>query len=231
MAPLTVNHGERNGDMARTAVSSLEDLGHGVGDLAPFHTAKYVRVAELAPVPYRVLLVGEYNVRHSLKLCPEGKILLRSEGLPLNRDSLEKVHRLDEIILFSLFPVNPVSETFFREILGKGGKVIFRPDILTLGVTSEAPGLLISAVGSGARLKHLFSVHGCPAVMAGTAIVAADVIGRLDPCCSCLHPKPYVNVTEPAGILCAMKPVIEHNRRKACLLGIIVDYHPPVFIR
>lgn len=227
MASLTIHHGECNGGMACTAVFSLEDFGHSVLDLAPFHSTKYVRVAEFASVPDRMLLMGEYDVRHSFQFCPEGKILLRGERFPLNRDALDKVHRIDDLVLFRLFPVNTVPEPLFGETLREHVEVIFRPHIPSQRVAALTPSLLIRARCFGARLKHLLPVHGCPSVMAGAAVVAADVIRSLDSCGSCLHAKSYINVTEPAGELCAMKPVIKHHRSKACLLGIVVDNHPP----
>jgi len=60
--------------------------------------------------------------------------------------------------------------------------------------------------------------------MAGPAIVSIHIVRCLDGRGACLHGERDVHVTEPAGELRPMEPVIEYNRRETRFFrGVVQD--------
>jgi len=187
-------------------------------------------VTKLASIPDGMFLMGEDDVRHSLNLRVEREILLHDKRVPLYGDALEKTSRLDESQLLRFFPIQPVPEALFGKRLTESEEVVIGRDLQSIGVATLASLRVLVGQLLGAGLEDGFSVNHPLPVMTTAAVIASLIVCGRDPRGSGLHRKTHVHVTDPAGELGTVDPMLEDDGRKVHLSGVVVDDDPAVFV-
>jgi hypothetical protein len=183
-------------------------------------------VAQLATVPDGVLVVREDDVRHldgrGVDLSVAGVL----KGLALDRDTFEVVGEFDQILILGDHPINLVTETRFRESGGELVEVVLELDLLPDRVAQVAVLLLDLAAG-----VQLLRREGDLAVVACSAVQTVTVVGFANARLTRDHRKSQVDVTQPAGVLSTVEPVLELNRGQLVGLRVIVHDHVAELVR
>jgi len=227
MASLAVQQWKCNRRVAGAAILSIENLDHGILCLSLLDPDKDLRVTDLATVPDSMLLVREDDLRHLTNLGSDLKVLGLSKSLPFDRQALNIVYGPDKTIRFCLFPIDTIAKTLFRQFFGSSVEIILLLHILPLGMAPLAgPALLQIRLVTG--LENLTAFNSHPPIMASAAVKALHIVNSLDTCGIGLHRKSYIHVTDPAGELQAMDPVIKDNRSNACLFRVITQNDLPI---
>src|SRR6185369_2695158 len=69
-----------------------------------------------------------------------------------------------------------------------------------------------------------------PAIMTRAAVETFHVVNCADFRRACGHPETDVHMTESAGIVLPVNPMVEYHRRHSGLLGKIIDCRASVFV-
>lgn len=124
MATLAIKERKGDGAVTDAAIFAIVDLCHRILGRAFFDAEKDFRMTELAAVPDRMFFMGKDDFRHAFDLGDKVKVFLNDQGIPLDGNPGQEINGGYLACCFSLFPVNPVAEAAFGEILGEGAEII-----------------------------------------------------------------------------------------------------------
>ena len=134
---------------------------------------------------------------------------------------LDIVDQLDRTGILCLFPVNAVTATLSRHLVGKcpeGLFPLFTPGfsvrccfIQTVAAQTSLQVVLGEIVAAGGK-EFFATIEGRFAVVTGAAEVALHVVSSPDAAFVCFHRKADVNMADPAGKGFSMDPVLEKYR-------------------
>src|SRR4030067_689175 len=153
MAPPAIKQGERNRAVTDAAIFAVKYLDHGV-TRCPFCDVKNIGMATFAAAPYRVFLMGEFDVGHPRAARLQLKVLRYRQRRPLDI-AFEHISKPYDPIGLRLFPVYLIAEQLFGIFFRERIKIIFFFDALPQGMAAIALARLFRPGFPGTGLKDL----------------------------------------------------------------------------